>query len=1021
MHAIAVRLGDARVDKDAFVPYGGPWAGAATYSNTYSNLWSCLLHAWLGTETAGRGPRATPKGKSADAVAQLHAALRNCGFGWLDGQLDAAEAVVAGGEPQMPCFLTSKQESWRAVLASLQALGGEAATQGRRATRVIWSIRIDKQGAIEAIEPLEQKRGVRGWSKPKALPLGKLAKDNKLEPWDARVARAIRSERHSSRYFLDRAVAIGALIGHPAVVWADAPDVALDLVEGMPELEVVQQGERYVLRVMPPPRAEKEPEYGDHFVEETAQRERDALRHITVVRESQQRARVIRMTPAQRRAALLISRGFAVPAAAQAELRDALHALADHFHIQSDHAEAAREIAADPLLRAELAPVGNGLLLRLVAAPLGPDGPRLRPGMGRSRVMAAVKGEAIGTQRDLATEQTHLETVLAAFDFLDPPMRGDLVCEWVVDEPDQALAMVEALPRLAGVRAVDWPRGKPVRVISIAAAQLALTIRSERDWFKLRGAARVEEGLVFELEALLAAAAGKSRFVPMGEGVYAALTRELREKLAELAAVAEPQNGEMAVPQLAASWLQEVLEGCGAELDDGFVKKAEQLRAALQLNPAVPGGLQVELRPYQEEGYVWAMRLAHAGFGACLADDMGLGKTIQALAVLQARAAAGPALVIAPTSVCGNWLAETRRFAPALNPVVYGEGDRVALIEAAGPRDVVIVSYTLMQQAQATFATRSWHTLVADEAQAVKNAAAKRSLALFDLRAEFRMALSGTPIENRLAELWSIMRFCNPGLLGTWSRFNERFATPIERNGDRDAQRRLRRLIAPFVLRRIKSQVLQDLPARTELILTVAPEPAEAAHYEALRRMAVAAAESAVAGEHDGQAHLHILAQLTRLRRAACDPRLVSPELATVGAKVRTFAELAAELVANGHKALVFSQFVDFLTLLRAPLDESGTRYQYLDGATPTEERTRRVAAFQSRRRRFVPDQPQSRWIRAQFDRSRLRRHRGPVVEPGRRGSGDGTRAPHRPVAAGDRVSSGEPRYAGRTHRRAAS
>jgi SNF2 family DNA or RNA helicase len=157
----------------------------------------------------------------------------------------------------------------------------------------------------------------------------------------------------------------------------------------------------------------------------------------------------------------------------------------------------------------------------------------------------------------------------------------------------------------------------------------------------------------------------------------------------------------------------------------------------------------------------------------------------------------------------------------------------------------------------------------------------------------------------------------------------------------------LRRLIAPFVLRRTKAEVLQELPPRTELTVSVVPDAAEAAHYEALRRQAVAVAQSAV-GERGGQAQLNILAQLTRLRRAACDPRLVSPELAVAGAKLRVFAELATELVANGHKALVFSQFVDFLTLLRAPLDEAGIGYQYLDGSTPAAERTRRVAAFQA-------------------------------------------------------------------------
>ncbi|OCB03598.1 hypothetical protein BBC27_07010 [Acidithiobacillus ferrivorans] len=237
--------------------------------------------------------------------------------------------------------------------------------------------------------------------------------------------------------------------------------------------------------------------------------------------------------------------------------------------------------------------------------------------------------------------------------------------------------------------------------------------------------------------------------------------------------------------------------------------------------------------------------------------------------------------------------------------------------------------------------------MVVDEAQAIKNATTKRSLALFDLQADFRLALSGTPVENRLTELWSILRFCNPGLLGPLSRFNERFAVPIERDRDRDAQRLLRRLVAPFILRRTKSQVLQDLPPRTEMTLTLTPDPEEAAHYEALRRQALAESENALqSGE--SQAQFHILAQLTRLRRAACDPRLVSPDLGIVGGKVKAFAELAAELAENGHKTLVFCQFVDFLTLLRAPLDDANIAYQYLDGGTPAAERDRRVAAFQA-------------------------------------------------------------------------
>jgi len=643
-----------------------------------------------------------------------------------------------------------------------------------------------------------------------------------------------------------------------------------------------------------------------------------------------------------------VSGRFAVPASAHDELQKALHALAGHFQVHADHAQAAREIATETRLRAELAPAGDQLLLRLVVAPLGADGPRLVPGVGRTRVMAAVGGETVGTRRDLAAERTNLEAVLDALPFLDEPDDASTGFEWLIADAEDALNAVEALPKLDAVWVVDWPKGKPVRVLTVDTRQLGVVVKAERDWFRLHGRATADESTVLDLQTLIAAAQARSRFVPMGDGVYVALTRSLKARLADLAAVAETDRDGVRVPRLAAAWLDEALDTAQVDADRDFRGAIERLRRAQDAAPAVPKALQAELRAYQEDGYRWAMRLASAGLGGCLADDMGLGKTLQGLAVLLARGGDGAALVIAPTSVCGNWLAESQRFAPTLNVAIYGEGERDSTVANAGPMDVIVVSYTLLLQGQERFAARRWHTVIADEAQAIKNAAAKRSQAVFDLGTDFRLALSGTPVENRLAELWSIMRFANPGLLGTLARFTQRFATPIERDGDRDAQQMLRRLIGPFLLRRTKAQVLQELPPRTELDIAVAPEAVEAAHYEALRRQAIADADRALSTEPAGQAHLNILAQLTRLRRAACDPRLVSPGLGIVGAKVQAFTDLAVELAANGHKALVFSQFVDFLKLLREPLDAAGIGYQYLDGSTAAGERTRRVAAFQA-------------------------------------------------------------------------
>lgn len=950
-HACAVRQGDAPLDQNAFdlAQHDGP-------NFDISALWALLLRAWL-ADMAPLPASGKERMRHEDVATRLRRQLHAVGLTWLESQAQAADNLLRGEAVAIPFFVSGGQEAWRNVLDTLRALVGEENTSAERSgeqgeTRLIWEIVPGKNGHLENIIPHEQKRGTRGWSKPKIASLAKLTGNTTLPPHDLKVTRAIRQSRHHAKsYFIELSSAIMALVGHPHVVLAGAADTFIDLIEATPQLETLREtgkeGERITLRISPQPHQDpSESDAWRYYMEEGQRRDAEALRYIHVQPESAQRLKVIRLTPAQRRAAQLVSGKFSVPASAQNELQDALRAMAGHFNVHSDEAAAAREIAAVSTLRAELAPAGEGLLLRLVVAPLGPLGPRLMPGRGRRRVMAAIAGESIGTERDLNTEATHLDSVLERLDFLDPPQPADSICEWTVGDPEQALAMLESLPQLPAIEAVDWPRGKAVRVATVDLKQMQITVKSERDWFRIDGHVALDEGRVFALQELLAAAAQKSRFIALGEGQYLALSKALREKLQALAAVTESDKSGLKAPALAAAWLDETLDQLMATFDRQFQARIDRLRQAQDAQPTLPATLQAALRPYQEDGFAWALRLADAGFGACLADDMGLGKTLQALAVMLARAAGGPALVIAPTSVCGNWLAETARFAPTLNARIYGEGERKALIDAAGPGDLLIVSYTLMQQAGEDFAARTWHTLVADEAQAVKNATAKRSQALFDLPADFRLALSGTPVENRLTELWSIMRFCNAGLLGTQNRFAERFANPIERGRDREAQRLLRRLIAPFVLRRTKAQVLDDLPPRTELILSVVPEADEAAHYEALRRNLVSAAESLDANA--GQTKLHILAQLTKLRRAACDPRLVTSDLGYIGAKVRAFAELAAELTANGHKTLVFSQFVDFLSLLRAPLDAAGIAYQYLDGSTPPAERTKRVAAFQA-------------------------------------------------------------------------
>ncbi len=354
------------------------------------------------------------------------------------------------------------------------------------------------------------------------------------------------------------------------------------------------------------------------------------------------------------------------------------------------------------------------------------------------------------------------------------------------------------------------------------------------------------------------------------------------------------------------------------------------------------------MRDYQLDGFNWLARLAHWGVGACLADDMGLGKTLQALAAILTRAPEGPTLIVAPTSVGANWISEAQRFAPTLRPIQFGSGDRQAVLDGLQPFDMLVCTYGLLQQKEvaAMLAEVEWQTIVLDEAQAIKNAATKRSQAAMKLQAGFKIITTGTPIENHLGELWNLFRFINPGLLGSLERFNQRFANPIEKSGDQQARSKLKKLIQPFLLRRTKSQVLEELPSRTEILLQVELSGEEMALYEALRREAL---EKLADGDGDGgPKHLQVLAEIMKLRRVCCNARLVVPDTPLSSAKLQLFGETVEELLDNRHKVLVFSQFVDHLHILRDYLEVRQIAYQYLDGSTPAKKRKQRVDAFQA-------------------------------------------------------------------------
>ena len=986
-HVLGVRLGDTALDAEA-LGCRAPMGGLLPPLLLADRL---LLAGWL-----GRAPQPWPPAALQSALEVTHAD----GLPWkADLLLQACEQLgwpaprrpEGAPPPWAPRFFAARQEAWREALAAITALGGTREGReprgGGAPTLLHWQLRLDSDHRVVDLQVAEPAASARG--KPKALSLLQLSRRAELDPRDAAVARCLRPNPYRRTEFsFDLVGAALALQGHPAVALADAPEQPVELIESLPVLEVRRQraepgkaparkggarpppaspaapgetAEHFVFHLPDPLLARHEPEFRGHVhhVEnwEAEAERRDSLR---VLRDAPDRARLVRITPAHRRVAELVAQRWAVPATATAELDAALRVLAGHFQLHSD-AAAGEPVPGDARLVAQLQPKGEGLRLTLVARPFGDFGPLQTPGQGRARLITLHGGLSLATERDLAAERAHLAVVLEQLPFLaestdTPPPDAT----WTLADPEQALSAVHHLGRLAGdrqaVRALEWPKGQPVRVIAPDDQAFSSTLATGSDWFALNGELRLDEQRVLSLQQLLQLLRGAqgSRYVALGEGQYLLLAEQLRQRLAELDALAEvakpgkPGKAGLRLHAQTAAWLADAAPQLGLAGDAAWRQRVAALEAAAALQPTVPAGLQAGLRPYQVEGHAWMRRLAAAGFGAILADDMGLGKTVQTLALLLARAADGAALVVAPTSVCDNWADECRRFAPALQARVHGRGeaDRAARLAQAGAGDVVVVSYGLLLRDAEAFAARRWGTLVLDEAQALKNAATQRVQAVAALDAGFRLALTGTPVENRLADLWSIMNLVNPGLLGSESRFAERFGNPVERQRDEAARGRLRRLVSPFLLRRTKAQVLTDLPPRTEVVMRVEPDDDERAFLEAMRREALARVAQLDAADANRN-RFNVLAELMRLRRAACDPRLAAPELGRPGAKLRAFGELAAELVDAGHQTLVFSQFTDFLRLLGEQLDASGLRWRLLDGSTPAAARAERVAEFQ--------------------------------------------------------------------------
>lgn len=508
----------------------------------------------------------------------------------------------------------------------------------------------------------------------------------------------------------------------------------------------------------------------------------------------------------------------------------------------------------------------------------------------------------------------------------------------------QMLDLMDYVRSNSDTYSMEWPEGERLKLFaSPKSTSWNVGLHSVGGWFEIEGDVTIDEQTKVSVAQIIASLGnGKSNYIKLSDNEYVRLTDSLRKQLAKLEALSMKSKDTLLVPINNASLLADAVKG---EMEIGNTENltamCDKIKKSYTLMPKVPNNLQATLRDYQTEGFRWMARLDSWGAGACLADDMGLGKTVQTIAMLLYNARKGASLVVAPTSVVGNWQNELERFAPSLHVTLLNDSeDRTKTINEADARDVILTTYGILSIETDLITGKEWNVVCLDEAHTIKNRETKMAHAVHQLKASTRIALTGTPLQNHLGELWSLFNFINPGLLGNYDFFRQKFVVPIE-SGNKERQQQLRRIVLPFMLRRTKNEVIEELPDKTEVVRKVELSDEEMTAYEVFRN----AAKDQL--KKEGKVSVSVLAEITKLRQAACCTRLVNPELKFQSSKIEHLLQLLDNIGEGGNRILIFSQFTSFLKMVKTTLDKANVEYLYLDGATPMKQRMELVRRFQ--------------------------------------------------------------------------
>jgi hypothetical protein len=466
----------------------------------------------------------------------------------------------------------------------------------------------------------------------------------------------------------------------------------------------------------------------------------------------------------------------------------------------------------------------------------------------------------------------------------------------------------------------------------------SLSVSSGIDWFELHGSLNFGEDLEVKLPQLLAALRRGQKVIALGDGSFGVLPEEWLQRYGLLASFGATEDDHLRFQRTQTGVLDALLAARPEiNFDETFAHVRKEWQNFKGIKPvAPPRGFVGQLRDYQREGLGWFEFLQRFRFGGCLADDMGLGKTVQVLALLESRRKGDsrPSLVVVPRSLIFNWQQEAARFTPKLRVLSHTGSERIKGNAHFENYDLILTTYGTLRRDVVHFDEVEFDFVILDEAQAIKNASTETAKAARLLKSRQRLALSGTPIENHLGELWSLLEFLNPGMLGSSSVFQ--FSTNGTQKPDEDSRAMLSRALSPFILRRTKQQVAKELPEKLEQTIYCEMDERQRRQYEELRDYYRQSLLEKVSRQGINKSKIQILEALLRLRQTACHPALVAGSIddGTPNAKLDVLLPRLREVTEEGHKAIVFSQFTSFLSIIRKRLDHQGVVYEYLDGKT---------------------------------------------------------------------------------------